>query len=133
MSRKQLALFEPTLVVQALKEAVKKLNPQAQWRNPVMFIVWIGSLLTTCISIAMASGVMPGNALFSAAISGWLWVTVLFANFAEALAEGRSKAQANSLKGVKKSLLLANCANRNMALRRTKFLLINCVKVTSCW
>ena len=48
MSRKQLALFEPTLVVQALKEAVKKLNPQAQWRNPVMFIVWIGSLLTTC-------------------------------------------------------------------------------------
>ena len=49
MSRKQLALFEPTLVVQALKEAVKKLNPQAQWRNPVMFIVWIGSLLTTCI------------------------------------------------------------------------------------
>lgn len=58
MSRKQLALFEPTLVVQALKEAVKKLNPQAQWRNPVMFIVWIGSLLTTCISIAMASGAM---------------------------------------------------------------------------
>lgn len=69
MSRKQLALFEPTLVVQALKEAVKKLNPQAQWRNPVMFIVWIGSLLTTCISIAMASGAMPGNALFSAAIA----------------------------------------------------------------
>ena len=103
MSRKQLALFEPTLVVQALKEAVKKLNPQAQWRNPVMFIVWIGSLLTTCISIAMASGAMPGNALFSAAISGWLWITVLFANFAEALAEGRSKAQANSLKGVKKT------------------------------
>lgn len=133
MSRKQLALFEPTLVVQALKEAVKKLNPQAQWRNPVMFIVWIGSLLTTCISIAMANDVMPGNALFSAAISGWLWVTVLFANFAEALAEGRSKAQANSLKGVKKPLLLASCANRNMALRRTKFLLINCVKVTSCW
>ena len=96
MSRKQLALFEPTLVVQALKEAVKKLNPQAQWRNPVMFIVWIGSLLTTCISIAMASGAMPGNALFSAAISGWLWITVLFANFAEALAEGRSKAQANA-------------------------------------
>lgn len=133
MSRKQLALFEPTLVVQALKEAVKKLNPQAQWRNPVMFIVWIGSLLTTCISIAMASGAMHGNALFSAAISGWLWVTVLFANFAEALAEGRSKAQANSLKGVKKLPLPASCVSRNMALRRTKFLPINCVKVTSCW
>lgn len=98
-----------------------------------MFIVWIGSLLTTCISIAMASGAMPGNALFSAAISGWLWVTVLFANFAEALAEGRSKAQANSLKGVKKPPLPANCANRNMALRQTKFLPISCVKAISCW
>lgn len=98
-----------------------------------MFIVWIGSLLTTCISIAMASGAMPGNALFSAAISGWLWVTVLFANFAEALAEGRSKAQANSLKGVKKLPLPASCVSRNMALRWTKFLPINCVKVTSCW
>ncbi len=133
MSRKQLALFEPTLVVQALKEAVKKLNPQAQWRNPVMFIVWIGSLLTTFISIAMASGAMPGNALFGAAISAWLWVTVLFANFAEALAEGRSKAQANSLKGVKKPPLPANCANRNMALRQTKLLPISCVKAISCW
>lgn len=98
-----------------------------------MFIVWIGSLLTTCISIAMASGAMPGNALFSVAISGWLWVTVLFANFAEALAEGRSKAQANSLKGVKKLPLPASCVSRNMALRRTKFLPINFVKAISCW
>ncbi len=61
MSRKQLALFEPTLVVQALKEAVKKLNPQAQWRNPVMFIVWIGSLLTTCISIAMVKSLKAAH------------------------------------------------------------------------
>ncbi|EHU95522.1 kdpB domain protein [Escherichia coli DEC3F] len=99
----------------------------------MMFIVWIGSLLTTCISIAMASGAMPGNALFSVAISGWLWVTVLFANFAEALAEGRSKAQANSLKGVKKRPLPASCVSRNMALRRTKFPPINCVKAISYW
>ncbi len=98
MSRKQLALFEPTLVV-GTEEAVKKLNPQAQWRNPVMFIVSIGGLLTTCISIAIASGAMPGNALFSAAIRGWLWVTVLFLHFAEALAEGRSGARPTVLKG----------------------------------
>ncbi len=98
-----------------------------------MFIVWIGSLLTTCISIAMASGAMPGNALFSAAISGWLWITVLFANFAEALAEGRSKAQANSLKGEKKLPLPASCVSRNMALRRTKFLPTNFVKAISYW
>ena len=67
MSRKQLALFEPTLVVQALKEAVKKLNPQAQWRNPVMFIVWVGSLLTTLLAIAMAGGALTGSATFTAA------------------------------------------------------------------
>lgn len=102
-SRKQLALFEPSLVAQALIEAVKKLSPHTQWRNPVMFIVWIGSLLTTLITAAMATGQMPGNPRFTGAISLWLWVTVLFANVAEALAEGRSKAQASSLKGVKKT------------------------------
>ncbi|MCV2512422.1 HAD-IC family P-type ATPase, partial [Leclercia pneumoniae] len=105
MSRKQLALLEPSLVRQALLDAVKKLSPRVQWHNPVMFIVWIGSLLTTLLAIAMAGGKLPGNALFTAAISLWLWFTVLFANFAEALAEGRSKAQANSLKGVKKTSL----------------------------
>ena len=103
MSRKQLALFEPSLVRQALMDAVKKLSPRVQWHNPVMFIVWAGSVLTTALAIAMGTGHMPGNAMFTGAISLWLWFTVLFANFAEALAEGRSKAQANSLKGVKKT------------------------------
>ncbi|WP_380178640.1 potassium-transporting ATPase subunit KdpB [Kalamiella sp. sgz302252] len=95
-------LFEPALLRQALFDALKKLSPQAQWRNPVMFIVWIGSLLTTLLAIAMALG-MAGDAGFTAAISLWLWFTVLFACFAEALAEGRSKAQANSLKSVQKT------------------------------
>lgn len=103
MSRKQLALLEPTLVRQALMDAVK-LSPRVQWHNPVMFIVWTGSLLTTALAIAMGTGHLSGNATFTAAISLWLWFTVLFANFAEALAEGRSKAQANSLKGVKDRL-----------------------------
>ncbi|MEQ4939356.1 HAD-IC family P-type ATPase, partial [Proteus terrae] len=103
MSRKQLALLEPTLVRQALLDAVKKLSPMVQWRNPVMFIVWVGSLLTTLLAIAMAGGALTGSATFTAAVSIWLWFTVLFANFAEALAEGRSNAQANSLKGVKKT------------------------------
>ncbi|WP_455427392.1 potassium-transporting ATPase subunit KdpB [Dryocola sp. LX212] len=102
MSRKQQALFEPALIRQALIDSFKKLSPATQWRNPVMFIVWIGSVITTALAIAMYAGSLPGNALFTAAISLWLWFTVLFANFAEALAEGRSKAQANSLKGVKK-------------------------------
>ena len=103
MSRKQLALFDASLMRQALIDSFKKLNPRAQWRNPVMFIVWLGSLLTTLLAVMMASGQLPGDALFTGAISLWLWFTVLFANFAEALAEGRSKAQANSLKGVKKT------------------------------
>ncbi len=103
MSRKQQALFDPALLRQALIDSFKKLSPQVQWHNPVMFIVWIGSLITTLLAVAMSAGLLTGNALFSAAISLWLWFTVLFANFAEALAEGRSKAQANSLKGVKKT------------------------------
>lgn len=104
MSRKQLSLLEPTLVRQALKDSISKLSPHIQWRNPVMFIVWIGSMLTTALAIAMATGHIDGSAWFTGAVSLWLWITVLFANFAEALAEGRSKAQANSLRGVKKTV-----------------------------
>jgi K+-transporting ATPase ATPase B chain len=103
MSRKQQTLFDPALIRQALIDSFKKLSPRVQWHNPVMFIVWIGSVMTTGLAIAMYSGSLTGNPLFTAAISLWLWFTVLFANFAEALAEGRSKAQANSLKGVKKT------------------------------
>ncbi|WP_312974648.1 potassium-transporting ATPase subunit KdpB [Atlantibacter sp.] len=103
MSRKTLALFDGALLRQAMIDAVIKLNPRAQWRNPVMFIVWLGSLLTTVLAVAMAAGVLNGSAGFTGIISLWLWFTVLFANVAEALAEGRSKAQANSLKGVQKT------------------------------
>ena len=103
MSRKQLALFEPALVREALFASFVKLSPRVQWRNPVMFIVWIGSLLTTLLAIAMAAGYLSGSAAFTGAISLWLWFTVLFANVAEALAEGRSKAQASSLKGINKT------------------------------
>ncbi|WP_312386691.1 potassium-transporting ATPase subunit KdpB [Atlantibacter hermannii] len=104
MSRKTLALFDSALLRQAMIDAVIKLNPRAQWRNPVMFIVWLGSLLTTLLAVAMAAGILQGNAGFTGIISLWLWFTVLFANVAEALAEGRSKAQANSLKGVQKTV-----------------------------
>lgn len=133
MSRKQLALFEPSLVAQALMDAVKKLSPHTQWRNPVMFLVWLGSLLTTLLTLAMATGYMPGNPWFTGAISLWLWVTVLFANFAEALAEGRSKAQANSLKGVKKPPLPANFANQNTARPWITSLPMISVKAILCW
>jgi K+-transporting ATPase ATPase B chain len=84
--------------------AVAKLSPRVQWRNPVMFIVYIGSIMTTLLWLHALrfpgdSGMPPA---FVLAISVWLWFTVLFANFAEALAEGRSKAQAASLRGLRK-------------------------------
>ncbi|HGM4780384.1 TPA: potassium-transporting ATPase subunit KdpB [Serratia marcescens] len=103
MTRKQRALFEPALVRTALIDAVKKLDPRVQWRNPVMFVVYIGSILTTAIWLAILTGQTDSAAAFTGSVSLWLWFTVLFANFAEALAEGRSKAQAESLKGTKKT------------------------------
>ncbi len=103
MTRKQRALFEPALVRTALIDALKKLDPRVQWRNPVMFVVYIGSILTTAIWLAILTGQTDGAAAFTGSVSMWLWFTVLFANFAEALAEGRSKAQAESLKGTKKT------------------------------
>lgn len=102
--KKQLSLFDAALVKPALWGAFAKLSPRVQWRNPVMFIVYIGSILTTllwvhALSFAGDAGMPPA---FVLAVSIWLWFTVLFANFAEALAEGRSKAQAASLRGLRK-------------------------------
>jgi potassium-transporting ATPase ATP-binding subunit len=95
MTRPTLALFDPAMVRGALPETLRKLDPRAQWRNPVMFVVWVGSAFVTALSIARPSA-------FTISIAVWLWLTVLFANFAEALAEGRSKAQAASLRGLKR-------------------------------
>ncbi|MCQ4106801.1 potassium-transporting ATPase subunit KdpB [Erwinia persicina] len=103
MSRNQQALFDGALMRTALLDAFKKLDPRTQVRNPVMFVVWLGSMLTTLLAIGMASGNMSGDTGFTSSIAVWLWFTVLFANMAEALAEGRSKAQANSLKGITKT------------------------------
>ncbi|NDK98873.1 potassium-transporting ATPase subunit KdpB [Photorhabdus bodei] len=117
MTNKQQTLFEPALIRNALIDSVKKCHPAAQWRNPVMFVVYLGSGLTTILWIAMLAGQFNGNALFTGNIALWLWFTVLFANFAEALAEGRSKAQAASLKGVRKTSWATklNSANRSAA------------------
>ncbi|KQX89425.1 potassium-transporting ATPase subunit KdpB [Variovorax sp. Root473] len=99
-----LSLFDAALVKPALWGAFAKLNPRTQWRNPVMFIVYIGSILTTLLWVHALS--FPGDTgmqpAFVLAVTVWLWFTVLFANFAEALAEGRSKAQAASLRGLRK-------------------------------
>ncbi|PSX19953.1 potassium-transporting ATPase subunit KdpB [Photobacterium kishitanii] len=88
----------------AMIESFKKLDPRVQWRNPVMFIVYIGSWILTFAMIAMMTGLIKGNIYFTVSVDMWLWFTVLFANFAEALAEGRSKAQSDSLKQLRKSV-----------------------------
>jgi potassium-transporting ATPase ATP-binding subunit len=97
-------MWDPALVKPAIRDSFVKLAPSVQLRNPVMFVVYAGSILTTGLWLAsfakpeLAGAEGPG---FMLAIALWLWFTVLFANFAEALAEGRSKAQAASLRGLK--------------------------------
>ena len=98
-----LTLFDPALVRPAIASSFAKLDPRVQWRNPVMFVVYIGSILTTLLAFQAAKGHGEAPLGFIIAVTVWLWFTVLFANFAEALAEGRSKAQAASLRGLKKS------------------------------
>ncbi|HJV67894.1 potassium-transporting ATPase subunit KdpB [Ideonella sp.] len=102
MSRQTFTLFDPALVRPAVVDAFKKLDPRVQWRNPVMFVVYIGSIITTALFAQAIFGKGEAPAGFVLAIALWLWFTVLFANFAEALAEGRSKAQAASLRSLKK-------------------------------
>ena len=102
MTRKTFSLFDPALAKPAVADAFRKLDPRVQWRNPVMFVVYVGSILTTLIWLESLNGKGTESSAFVLAVAIWLWFTVLFANFAEALAEGRSKAQAASLRGLKK-------------------------------
>ena len=97
-----LSLLDPALLRPAIAASFTKLSPQVQWRNPVMFVVYLGSIATTLLGLLSGPGGQETRG-FILAISAWLWFTVLFANFAESLAEGRSKAQAASLRGLKKS------------------------------
>ncbi|ACR29702.1 potassium-transporting ATPase subunit KdpB [Burkholderia glumae] len=99
------SMFDPALVRPAIVESFKKLTPRTQFRNPVMFCVYVGSVLTTILWIAALAGQAEAPAGFILAVTLWLWFTVLFANFAEALAEGRSKAQAASLRSAKKDVM----------------------------
>jgi potassium-transporting ATPase ATP-binding subunit len=96
-------LLDRRLLGAALLDACRKLDPRLQLKNPVMFVVFVGSVLTSAIAIYLllhpgAGGQSPR---FVAAISAWLWLTVLFANFAEAIAEGRGKAQAAALRSTR--------------------------------
>jgi K+-transporting ATPase ATPase B chain len=93
MSTKSVSLFEPKILVPALGETFRKLDPRLMVKNPVMFVTMVGAVIST-VEIFRS----PGQTLFVTQIAIWLWFTVLFANFAEAIAEGRGKAQAKSLR-----------------------------------
>ncbi|MGH3777142.1 MAG: potassium-transporting ATPase subunit KdpB [Pseudonocardiaceae bacterium] len=87
--------FSPGQLVSALPDALRKLDPRHQLRNPVMFVVWVGSVLVTVLAV-----VRPG--VFAIGVAAWLWFTVLFANLAESVAEGRGRAQAETLRRTRK-------------------------------
>jgi potassium-transporting ATPase ATP-binding subunit len=103
MTHQALSMFDRKLLGPAVADAFTKLNPRVQWRNPVMFVVFIGAILTTVLGAQALLGKGEAPAWFIVNVAVWLWFTLLFANFAEALAEGRSKAQAAALRGLKQS------------------------------
>jgi K+-transporting ATPase ATPase B chain len=92
------SLFDPAIMRRATVDAFKKLDPRQMMRNPVMFIVEVGSVLTTILFFQKLPSATRSDSVFTGLVSAWLWFTVLFANFAEAVAEGRGKAQADTLR-----------------------------------
>jgi K+-transporting ATPase ATPase B chain len=103
MTHPKLSMFDRSLLGPAVADSFSKLDPRVQWRNPVMFVVYIGAILTTVLGVQALVGRGEAPAWFIINVAVWLWFTLLFANFAEALAEGRSKAQAAALRGLKQS------------------------------
>jgi K+-transporting ATPase ATPase B chain len=108
---RQSSVFSREIVLGAVRDSFPKLDPRTQIRNPVMFIVELGSVITTVIFVLQLARGHYGDLWFVGVISIWLWLTVLFANFAEAVAEGRGKAQANALRATRTT---------TTALRRTR-------------
>jgi len=109
-ARRRSSVFSRDLVLQAIKDSFPKLDPRTQLKNPVMFIVELGSVITAAIFVIDIARGQTSQLWFVGTISIWLWLTVLFANFAEAIAEGRGKAQANALRATRTT---------TTALRRT--------------
>src|SRR5512138_2980576 len=96
--QKKQTIYSREIYQRAIMDSILKLNPRLMVRNPVMFVVEVGSLLTTALWIQALAGKGEAPTGFIGAIALWLWFTVLFANFSEAVAEGRGKAQAESLR-----------------------------------
>jgi K+-transporting ATPase ATPase B chain len=119
MSRQQLSLLDRRLIGPALLGSVKKLDPRIQWRNPVMFVVYLGTIVTAILYAQALAGHGEAPAGFIFAITVWLLFTVLFANFAEALAEGRSRAQASALRNMRQTVMAKRLVQNGSGARQT--------------
>ena len=103
--------LDPKLLLPAIGDAFRKLSPRTQFRNPVMFVVFVCSIMTTLLWFQALGGKGEAPAGFILAVALWLWFTLLFANFAEAIAEGRGKAQAASLRGARRDVVAHKIAS----------------------
>ena len=118
----QISIFDPNIIRSAIPASFKKLDPRVQVKNPVMFVVEIGSAITTveCVRLLLArptpsfnAGQLAAERLFVLAVTLWLWFTVVFANFAEAMAEGRGKAQADTLRKARSTTMARRLASQS--------------------
>jgi K+-transporting ATPase ATPase B chain len=135
-------LFDGPIVRRAARDAFAKLDPRHQLRNPVMFVVFVCSILTTALGIQSLGGRGEAPAPFVLSVSLWLWFTVLFANFAEAMAEGRGKAQADALRqarGHVMATVLLDPADHlsitvvpSHALRKGQFVFVQAGRLVPC-
>ena len=135
-------LFDPAITRRAVRDSFAKLDPRRAVRNPVMFVVWVGAVFTAGLALEALLGTGEAPAGFILAVSLWLWFTLLFANFAEALAEGRGKAQAESLRKTRRDVVAqrlcgpARDARRESvpaaALRKGEFVLVEAGDTIPC-
>ncbi len=119
MSRQQPSLLDRQLIAPALLESVRKLDPRVQWRNPVMFVVYLGTMVTATLYARTLGGHGEAQPGFILTVTIWLLFTVLFANFAEALAEGRSRAQASALRNMRQTVMAKRIVENSPDERRT--------------
>ncbi|MBK7644340.1 MAG: potassium-transporting ATPase subunit KdpB [Planctomycetes bacterium] len=135
-------LFDPAITRRAVRDSFRKLDPRLQIRNPVMFVVWVCAVFTSALALQALLGHGEAPFGFILAVSLWLWITLLFANFAEALAEGRGKAQAESLRKTRRDVQakrLLNAKDRTRhesvsapSLRKGEVVLVEAGDVVPC-
>jgi potassium-transporting ATPase ATP-binding subunit len=114
----QTKLLDWTIIVPAVGNSFLKLSPRQQWKNPVMFVVLVGAVMTTALFVQALLGHGEAAAWFILGVSVWLWFTVLFANFAEAMAEGRGRAQAESLRKARRDVKVLRLRPSTVQLRQ---------------